>query len=194
MNKKEFKAIVPMKNIEEVIYLIRGQKVILDRDLALLYQVETRILIQAVKRNIKRFPEDFMFQLTESEAKNLISQFVTSNSDCSRSQIVTLKRGQNIKYLPYAFTEQGVAMLSGVLRSPQAVEVNIEIMRTFIKLRHFLSSQKEVVEDLAEIKNYMLKRFNETDREFRRIWNAIEKLASPPERKEQQRIGFDLDQ
>jgi len=191
MKNDDTKAIIPIERIEGVIYVIRGTKVMLDRDLAMLYGVETRILIQAVKRNIERFPEDFMFQLAKEETKNLISQIVTSSSNSSRSQIVTLKRGQNIKYRPYAFTEQGVAMLSSVLHSPQAVKVNIEIMRAFIKLRQVLSSQRELVKELKEIKEFVLKNSLKTDREFMRIWRTIEKLTTPSVNRN--KIGFDLD-
>ncbi len=118
---------LPVENkVESLIRVIRGQQVMLDRDLAELYGVETKVLNQAVKRNLGRFPDDFRFQLTKEE--------------CSRSQFVTLNegRGSNIKYFPYAFTEQGVAMLSGVLKSPTAVEVNIRIMRAFVSMRHFM--------------------------------------------------------
>ena len=125
--------IIPQELIEKKIYLIRGQKVMLDRDLAALYDVETKVLNQAVKRNIKRFPLDFMFQLTQTEA-----------SDLSRSQFVTLKKGHNIKYLPYAFTENGVAMLSGVLNSDLAITANIQIMRTFTKLRELMAYSYDI--------------------------------------------------
>jgi len=120
---------VPSERIVSKIYIIRNRKVMLDRDLAELYGVKTMVLNQAVKRNIKRFPPDFMFQLTKEEMENWKSQFVTSNLDESlRSQIVILKRrGKHSKYLPYVFTEQGVAMLSSVLNSDRAVEVNIQI-------------------------------------------------------------------
>jgi len=137
---------------------LRRENVILDSDIAELYGVETKRLNEAVKRNIERFPADFMFQLTEEEVENLRSQFATSSSESIssrsqfatlnahkgslRSQTVTLKRGQNIKYLPYAFTEQGVAMLSSVLHSQRAVEVNIAIMRTFVQLRSLMQSNK----------------------------------------------------
>ena len=121
--------------IQSLIYEIRGYKVMVDRDLAKLYGVETKVLNQAVKRNIKRFPEDFMFQLTHEE--------------CLRSQIVTLntKQGHHLKYLPYAFTEQGVAMLSSVLRSDAAIEVNIRIMRAFVSIRNqiYLSSYCSII-------------------------------------------------
>jgi len=181
---------VSVNQIESKIYIIRGNKVSLDRDLAGLYGVETKKLIQAVKRNKERFPKDFMFQLTKEELDYLRSQFVTSNS--SRSQFVTLKRGQNIKYLPYAFTEQGVAMLSGILRSPQAVKINIAIMRAFVRLRYTLSSLKDVSKELADLKSFLLKHSYATDKEFRRVWNAIEKMAKPLNDKEQRKIGFDI--
>jgi len=128
---------VPVERIERGILVLRGHRVMMDTDLAQLYGVETRVLIQGVKRNIERFPADFMFQLTIEEARFSRSRFVILNESepeaekASRSQSGTSKRGKNIKYLPYAFTEQGVAMLSSVLRSPRAVQVNIEIMRAF---------------------------------------------------------------
>lgn len=131
---------LPVENkVESLIRVIRGQQVMLDRDLAELYGVETKVLNQAVKRNLGRFPDDFRFQLTKEE--------------CSRSQIVTLNegRGSNIKYLPYAFTEQGVAMLSGVLKSPTAVEVNIRIMRAFVSMRHFMVNNAAIFQRLETI-------------------------------------------
>lgn len=142
--EKEFEQVegqqLPVENkVESLIRVIRGQQVMLDRDLAELYGVETKYLNQAVKRNLGRFPDDFRFQLTKEE--------------CSRSQIVTLNegRGSNIKYLPYAFTEQGVAMLSGVLKSSTAVEVNIRIMRAFVSMRHFMVNNAAVFQRLETI-------------------------------------------
>ena len=123
------------ENIEPLILLLRGEKVLLSEHLAELYSGPVKVLNQAVKRNISRFPDDFMFQLTRDEAEAVLR---------SRSQIVTLKRGKNIKYLPYAFTEQGIAMLSSVLRSPRAVEVNIAIMRTFVQLRRLMDSNRNL--------------------------------------------------
>lgn len=142
--------IIPIDKIESKILLLRGQKVMLDRDLAALYDVETRVLNQAVKRNIERFPKDFMFQLSEFEIDNLVSRNVIPSS---RSQIVTLKikRGQNIKYLPYVFTEQGIAMLSSVLKSKKAIKMNIEIMRTFVNIRKFVSSYEGLAMKIAEL-------------------------------------------
>jgi len=166
------KSLIPVDRIEKAILLLRGQKVMVDADLATLYGVETRVLVQAVKRNIERFPEDFMFQLSKEEA------------DFLRSQIVTLKkgRGQHSKYLPYAFTEQGVAMLSSVLRSRRAVQVNIEIMRAFIRLRQMLASHVELARKLDALeKKY--------DAQFKQVFEAIRQLMTPPEPKRRP-IGF----
>jgi len=193
MKKDESKSIIPLERIERVIYVIRGYKVLLDEDLASLYGVETKVLNQAMLRNADRFPDDFAFRLNRREWENLKSQFVTSSSICLRSQIVTSKisRGGR-RYLPFAFTEQGVAMLSSVLRSPQAVKVNIEIMRAFVRLRHTLASLKDVTNELADLKSFLLKHSHATDREFKRVWNAIEKMAKPFDEKEHRKIGFDV--
>lgn len=162
-------AIIPVERIQKAIYLIRGQKIMLDRDLASLYGVETRVLNQAVKRNRDRFPEDFMFELTREEIRN-ISQFVI----CS----TTLKHARNV----YAFTEQGVAMLSGVLNSPRAVQVNIAIMRTFVRLRRILSTHADLARKLSALeKKY--------DAQFRVVFDAIRQLMEPPKTKTKQ-IGF----
>ena len=136
--------LVGVDNIEPLIKIIRGQQVMLDRDLATLYGVETKRLNEQVKRNIKRFPEDFMFQLTKDE--------------CLRSQIATLNegRGQHLKYMPYVFTENGVAMLSSVLRSDTAIEVNIRIMRAFTSMRHFLQNNAEVFQRLFLLEYHQL--------------------------------------
>lgn len=139
MEQVEGQQLLVENKVESLIRVIRGQQVMLDRDLAELYGVETKVLNQAVKRNLGRFPDDFRFQLTKEE--------------CSRSQFVTLNegRGSNIKYLPYAFTEQGVAMLSGVLKSPTAVEVNIRIMRAFVSMRHFMVNNAAIFQRLETI-------------------------------------------
>ena len=136
--------LVGVDNIEPLIKIIRGQQVMLDRDLATLYGVETKRLNEQVKRNIKRFPEDFMFQLTKDE--------------CLRSQIATLNegRGQHLKYMPYVFTENGVAMLSSVLRSDTAIEVNIRIMRAFTSMRYFLQNNAEVFQRLSTMEYHQL--------------------------------------
>ena len=145
-NKKQEIMLVSEDIIERRIYFIRGRKVMFDRDLAKLYGVELRSLNQAVKRNVRRFPSDFMFQLDKKEMEIWKSQIVTSNS--LRSQIVILKRGQHLKYLPYVFTEPGVAMLSSVLNSEKAVHVNIQIIRTFIKIREMIISNKALREKI----------------------------------------------
>lgn len=133
-------------DIENLIRSIRGKQVMLDRDLSMLYGVETKALNQAVKRNISRFPEDFMFQLTKEENDILRSQLVTIETENTiRSQIATIdKRGRHVKYLPYAFTENGIAMLSSVLRSQQAIETNILIMRAFSAMRHFIGANAQI--------------------------------------------------
>lgn len=161
--RKQFKEVsFPVEVIQDKIYLIRGQKVILDRDLAQLYGVTTGNLNKAVKRNLDRFPEDFMFQLTIEEA------------NASRFQIGTLKKGENIKYLPYAFTEQGVAMLSSVLRSKNAVQVNIQIMRVFTKLRQIMLTHKDLAQKIEELeKKY--------DGQFRAVFTAIRQLMIYPD-------------
>jgi hypothetical protein len=162
---------IPPERIERRILLVRGQKVMLDADLAELYEVETKELNQAVKRNLERFPEDFMFRLTDDEAAALRSQSVTSNEG----------RGGR-RYHPYAFTEQGVAMLSSVLRSPRAVQVNIAIMRAFVKLREILASHRDLARRLEEMES-------KYDVQFRAVFDAIRELMKPPE-KPRRRIGF----
>ncbi|MBU4312515.1 MAG: ORF6N domain-containing protein [Candidatus Omnitrophica bacterium] len=179
------KELVPQERIEQRIFVIRGQKVMLSMHLAALYGVETKVLVQAVKRNIERFPIDFMFQLTWREATSLRSQSVILEEK-SRSQFVTLKHGQNIKYLPYAFTEQGVAMLSSVLRSKRAIQVNIAIMRAFVKIRLFLSTHKELAKKLEELEKKTAKH----DTEIQAIFNAIKQLMTRPKPKRKPQIGF----
>ena len=158
------------ERIEKRIYLLRGQKVMLSTDLAKLYVVEPRALVQAVKRNGERFPEDFMFQLSKTEFESLKSQIVISSWGGSR------------RAPPYAFTEQGVAMLSSVLRSKRAVQVNIEIMRTFVRLREMIASNTELARRLDELeKKY--------DVQFKVVFDAIRELMSPPDAPPR-RIGF----
>lgn len=160
--------------IESKIYLIRGQKVMLDFDLAEMYDVANKALKQAVRRNIERFPEDFMFELSTNEVESL-----------SRSQFVTLKQGQNIKYRPFAFTEHGVLMLSSVLRSERAVQVNIQIMRVYSKMKELLLMNKEILTKLEKLE----KNSDKHDKEIRLIFDTIKRLiAQPIERT--QRIGF----
>jgi hypothetical protein len=185
----ENQSLIPRERIECSILLIRGQKVMLDNDLASLYGVEAKRLLQAMKRNIERFPEDFMFQLTWDEAGALRSQFATSSSqddECLRSQIVTLKRGKHLKYRPYAFTEQGVAMLSSVLRSPRAVAVNVEIMRAFVRLRQMLLSHADLARKVDALES-------KYDGQFKVVFDAIRQLMEPPE-KPKRSIGFHVKQ
>ena len=166
--------------VENLIHIIRGQQVMIDSDLARLYGVETKRLNEQVKRNIDRFPEDFMFQLTKSESEDLRSQIATLNS---RSQIATLKQGHNIKYQPYAFTENGVAMLSSVLRSKTAIEVNIRIMRAFTAMRSFLMSNAHIFQRLETVEhNYLLvnRHLSEHDRKFEEILSRLDAKEAEP--------------
>ena len=163
--------LVAVDNIETLIKVVRGQQVMLDKDLATLYGVETRTLNQAVKRNIQRFPADFRFQLTMEE--------------CSKSQIVTLNagRGQNIKKLPYAFTEQGVAMLSSVLRSQTAIDVNIQIMRAFVSMRHFMVNNASVFSRLETIEYHQLEmqqHQQETDKRIDEVFRRLDEGNAKP--------------
>ena len=161
---------VPIQRIDQAIIRMRGLNVMLDEDLASLYGVETRVLVQAVKRNIDRFPADFMYQLTQEELDLLKSQSVISRQWGGR------------RSLPYVFTEQGVAMLSGVLRSERAVQVNIEIMRAFVRLRRLLSSNEELLQRLDEVE----RRY---DAQFQGVFEAIRELMRSPETP-RRRIGF----
>jgi len=163
--------------IEQKIYLIRGQKVMIDRDLAMLYGVPTKRLKEQVKRNIGRFPEDFMFQLTKKEFEYWRSQIATSNSD---------KMG--LRHRPYVFTEQGVAMISTVLNNERAVQVNIAIMRAFVKLRQILSTHKDLAHKLGQLE----RKTEKHDTEIQGIFEAIRQLMVPPE-KPKRRIGFHPD-
>lgn len=164
-----------VESIENSIYLIRGQKVMLSPHIAQLYGVEPRSLVQAVKRNIQRFPEDFMFQLTSDEFDNLKSQIVISSWG-------GLRRAR-----PYAFSEQGVAMLSSVLRSERAIQVNITIMRVFVRLRQMLATHKDLAAKLAELE----KRLQDHDEQILAIFEAIRALMTPPETP-RKKIGFIL--
>jgi len=169
--------LVPGK-LATLVHYLRHEKVILDSDLAELYGVPTKVLNQAVQRNLGRFPSDFMFQLTENEEANLRSQIGTSKNagNSLRSQIVTLKRGQHRKYLPYAFTEQGVAMLSSVLRSERAVEVNIAIMRTFVQLRRLMESNALLAEKIEALEE----KYADHDQQFQLVFEAIKQLIAAP--------------
>lgn len=165
--------IIPEEIILSKIYLIRGQKVMLDRDLAELYGVETRVLKQSVKRNIERFPDDFMFELTKEEFKNL------------RSQIVTSRWGGE-RYQPFAFTEQGVAMLSSVLNSTQAIEVNIRIIRIFTKMREVLLTHKDILLKLEQLE----RKSNKHDESIQLIFQALKQFLNPPQ-PSRKKIGYE---
>lgn len=157
--------LIPVEIIENKIYIIRGYKVMLDSDLATLYDVETKVLNQAVKRNLERFPSDFMFQLTDDEWNSL------------RSQIVTTKINQSkIRFNPYVFTEQGVAMLSGVLKSKRAIAVNIQIMRTFTKLREMISANNDLAKRLDEFEKHFIKYAQENNVYIEDIYKQLSYL------------------
>ena len=167
-------ALITLDLIERKIYVVREQKVMLDSDLAKLYGVATKVFNQSVGRNLQRFPEDFRFQLTEEEFESL------------RSHIVTSKKGRGgRRYLPYVFTEQGVAMLSGVLNSERAVQVNIGIMRAFVSMRKMLLTNEEVGKKLFEIEN----KLGSHDENFKKVFTAIRLLMNPPD-KSVKEIGF----
>ena len=167
---------IPAERVEKAILLLRGQRVMLDRDLAELYGVETGALNRAVKRNIKRFPEDFMFQITDEEAERLRCQFGISKHG----------RGGR-RYLPYVFTEQGVAMLSSVLNSERAIEVNIAIMRVFVRLREMMAAHKDLALKLKELEG----RIQDHDEQIVAIFDAIRQLMTPPARPKR-KIGFEV--
>jgi hypothetical protein len=164
-------SLIPVERIEKAIYLIRGEKVMLDRDLASLYAVATKELKQAVRRNLDRFPNDFMFVLDPAEFQDWRSQFVTSKAD---------RKG--LRYAPMAFTEHGILMLSSVLNSNRAVQVNIEIMRSFVRLRQMLASNVELSRRLDDLES-------KYDRQFNVVFDAIRQLMSPP-RHDRKQIGF----
>jgi len=181
-----------IRSIQNRIYELRGERVMLDLDLAALYEVETRVLNQSVKRNIERFPEDFMFQLKAFEYEG-IKQQINSIKQLPSSQIVmmgNLPQNRTDKYLPYAFTEQGVAMLSGVLNSEKAIKMNIAIMRAFVEIRKIALSQKDIKRQLQDIK----KKLTNHDVQITQIYDAIENLldekAAQQKREDRKRIGF----
>jgi len=166
-------SIISTESIVNKIVFLRGEKVLLDRDLAELYDVETKQLKRAVRRHISRFPGDFMFELTKNEYDSL------------RYQFGTLKRGEHSKYSPFAFTEQGVAMLSSVLNSERAIEMNIAIMRAFVHLRKMIASHDELAQKLAELEQHL----EGHDEQIQAIFEAIQQLITPPE-KTRKKIGF----
>jgi hypothetical protein len=175
MPRKPSDEVVPLDGIEDRIHTVRGQRVMLDADLALLYDVETRVLNQAVKRNLDRFPDDFAFQLTAQEVTNLKSQIVTSS----------LGHGGRRKR-PWAFTEQGVAMLSSVLKSDRAVRVNIEIMRAFVRLRRLLATPGELIEQIRKLAETV----ELHDSHIRAIAETLRRMLEPPTETPKRRIGF----
>jgi hypothetical protein len=170
MRVKEMSKEIAVEVIATKILLIRGKRVMLDRDLAMLYEVDTSQLTRQVRRNIERFPEDFMFQLTKDEFQNLICQFGTSSWGGTRK-------------LPYAFTEQGVAMLSGVLHSKRAIRVNIQIMRAFIQLKRMLLTNASLRRKIEEMER-------KYDKQFAIVFQAIKQLLEPPPAKDRRIIGF----
>lgn len=176
--------ILRQENIAQLVFFVRGEKVMLDADLARLYSVEARALNQAVARNRQRFPADFMFRLSFEEYDRIWSQFVTSSgtSDNSSQIVMSSRKHRARSHRPYAFTEQGVAMLSSVLRSPRAVEVNIAIMRTFVQLRRLMDSNRDLARKIEKLeKKY--------DEQFSVIFAAIKELIAAPA-KPQKQIGF----
>lgn len=182
-----------IRSIQNRIYEIRGERVMLDRDLADLYEAETKSLNLAVKRNLKRFPSDFMFRLTQEEYDSLRFQIETLDSNKSlRLQTETLKkgRGQHSKYLPYAFTEQGVAMLSGVLNSDKAINMNIAIMRAFVEVRKIILIENDFKKQLNDIKE----KLGDHDLQLNQIYDAMENLldenANQRKWEQRERIGF----
>lgn len=179
-----------IKSIQSRIYEIRGERVMLDFDLALLYEVEARVLNQAVKRNNKRFPEDFMFQLAKQEFENL--RIEINNVDMSSQIVMTYSSKRPNSALPYAFTEQGVAMLSGVLRSEKAINMNIAIMRAFVEVRKILLRQNNLNEQLLEIKE----RLGEHDAQLNELYDAMDNMLDEKitqlKWKDRERIGFKI--
>ena len=174
-----------LQTIQNKIYEIRGLRVMLDFDLAELYQVPTKALKQAVKRNIERFEgDDFMFELTKEEVECLRSQIVTLKNNADETEEETSsKRGKHTKYLPYVFTQEGVAALSGVLRSPIAIQVNISIMRAFVALRQMITGYQELLKRIEELEE-------STDAQFSEIYQALTQLLSKPEPKPRKPIGY----
>ena len=190
--KVESASIQPLENIENLIHVIRGKQVMLDRDLARLYGVETRVLNQAVQRNIERFPGDFMFQLSKDEFENWKSQFAISipNENMSSQFVTTSAKRRPLSALPYAFTENGIAMLSGVLRSQQAININIQIMRAFNAMRHFIATNAQVFQRLEVIEHTQLSLVahqeelaahqTSTDQKLEEVFHRLDEGAATP--------------
>ncbi len=178
------------QSIQNRIYELRGERVMLDRDLAILYEIETRVLNQSVKRNIKRFPDDFMFQLTQLEFEQIKSQLGQNANSMSSQIVMTSINKRPNSSLPYAFTEHGVAMLSGIINSDKAIDMNIAIMRAFVDVRKVLIKQTDLKEQLKEIKE----RLGEHDAQLNQIYDAMENLldekAAQRKWEDRVRIGF----
>jgi hypothetical protein len=166
--------LISRESVEQRIFLIRGQKIILDADLAQLYSVTTKRLNEQVKRNRNRFPDDFMFRLSSEEGKSILAL---------RSQIATLKRGHHLKYAPYAFTEHGAVMVANVLNSPVAVRASIQVVRAFVRLRDIMATHKDLVRKLEQMEQ-------KYDRKFKVVFDAIRELMVPPIPSSKRRIGF----
>jgi ORF6N domain len=179
-----------IQSIQNRIYEIRGERVMLDKDIATLYEVETRVLNQAVKRNIERFPDDFMFKISLLEWEMIQNQYTDSGNTMSSQIVMTYPNKRPISSLPYAFTEQGVAMLSGVIRSSKAINMNIAIMRAFVAVRNVLIKQNDIKEQMKEIKE----RLGEHDVQLNQIYDAMENLldekAAQRKWEDRERIGF----
>jgi hypothetical protein len=175
-------AITPGERISNAIIVMRGQRVILDRELAAIYGVSTKRLNQQVRRNIDRFPPDFMFQLTEEEAKSSRLQFATLND----------RRGSNLKYLPYVFTEHGAVQAANILNSPHAVAMGIYVVRVFVQLRQLASSQEEIRNALAELETTMVAMDERNQRRFRAVYAVLKALTKPPTPRRRP-IGFTAD-
>jgi hypothetical protein len=181
MSKVKARLFIPDNTVADKIYLLRGKKVMVDRDLAELYGVETRVLNQAVRRNISRFPEDFMFQMTEKDIQDWMSQIVISN-----------KEKMGLRKAPFAFTEQGVAMLSSVLKSETAIEVNIQIIRIFTRMRELVLANKDILLKLEQLEKKILKQdenLQKNENEIQLIFQALKKLLQKPE-EPRKKIGY----
>lgn len=187
------KSNVSIEVVAVKILVVRGKKVMLDRDLAELYGVMVKRLNEQVKRNIRRFPDDFMFQLTKDETDSLRSHFATLSDSVEMKGVTDFKRGRHVKYLPYVFTEQGVAMLSSVLNSERAIDVNIAIMRAFVRLREILLTHKDLAAKIEVLelkyKNHNMK-LSEYDAHIEAIFEAIKQLMALPLMPERPKIGF----
>ena len=173
--------LIATEPVDALIQIVRGQRVILDVDLARIYGVQTKRLNEAVRRNAQRFPRDFMFQLTRQEA-----------FACSRSQIATLKRGQNIKYLPYAFTEHGAIMAANVLNSDRAVAMSVFVVRAFVKLRATIAGNRELADKLAELERRLAERLDDHEQAIKYVLTELKKLMAVPTEPPRKPIGFHI--